>query len=57
MEIEKDQTSTAAIISWGRTDGNGVIELLVDDNVVTASERKISEVTGQVILREKDRSV
>lgn len=49
-KIKEDETGTAAAISRRRSDGNGIVELLVDNDIVAASQRKIREVSSQISL-------
>jgi hypothetical protein len=43
-------------VNTNRTDSNGVVELLVDDDIVRAADWQLVEVTGQVSVAKRHRA-
>lgn len=49
-QIEEDQATEAVLITGASTDGDTVVGLLVDDDVVGRADGQLVEVTGQILL-------
>lgn len=52
LEVDEDQARGAARVPGLRADGDGVLELLVDDDVVRAADGQLVEVARQVGVAE-----
>lgn len=48
LEVDEDQAGGAGRVPGRRADGDGVLELLVDDDVVRAADGQVVEVARQV---------
>lgn len=53
-QVDEDQARAAAGIAGHGADGDGIVELLVDDDVVRRADGQAVEVAREVLLREGD---
>ena len=52
-QINEDQASLLGAVPGGGTDGNGVLEVVVDDNVVGTADGELLEETSKILDRVK----
>lgn len=58
LEVEEDEARGARVLAGTGTDGDAVVQVLVDDHVVTGADGEVGEVAGDVALGvENDGSV
>ena len=54
LEVDEDEARVAPFVAGHGADGDGVLLLLVDDDVVRGADGQAVEVARQVVLREGD---